>query len=372
MIRRTLGWTVAGLLALTTPSAVAEPAPDMSGGIVLRLIGEQSLPRHGDVDGTRVGGLSGLVWDAPNGRWIALSDDRSEKAPARFYSLTLDYDASAFRGVTITGAVTLLERDGKPFPVRGVDPEAMRLHAPSGTLYWASEGDATTGIDPVLRGTSPDGRFLRDIALPARYHVSGDGQRGPRNNLAFEGMAVTPDARTLIVALENALVEDGPKASPTEPSPVRLATFDIATGRAGAEWVYVTDPIPQAPAKAGGFADNGVSEILALDDRSLLVMERGFSAGRGNSIRLYRADIAGATDVAAIDRLAGESWTPLAKTLVLDLATLGVALDNFEGMDLGPQLPNGNRSLVIVSDDNFNDAQVTKFLVFEVTSRAGH
>ncbi|MBS7695692.1 MULTISPECIES: esterase-like activity of phytase family protein [unclassified Chelatococcus] len=359
----------AAVLASFIPAALA--AENMSGTLTLRFIGEKSIRAPLDVDGTRVGGLSGLAFDAASGRWIALSDDRSEKAPARFYKLTLDYDASGFRAVTIDQAVPLRDADGKPFPTRRVDPEALRLDPGSGALYWTSEGDATAGIDPVLRASTADGHHLREIPLPARYRVSTDGKRGPRNNLAFEGLALTPDAGTLIAALENALVEDGPKASLTETSPVRVSTFNMVSGQAGPEWVYVTDPIRMAPAKPGGFADNGVSDILALDEGSLLVMERGYSAGKGNDIRLYRADRRNATDVSAIDALSGASWVPLAKTLVLDLATLGTALDNFEGMDFGPRLNNGNRTLVIVSDDNFNEAQTTKFLAFEVIETGG-
>lgn len=367
MIRQFLRLLGVGLAGLIPTALAAETAP---GAMALRFIGEKSIPPHTDVVGTRVGGLSGLAFDAAGNRWFALSDDRSEKAPARFYTLTLAYDAAAFHDARIDKAVPLLDTGGKPFPLRSVDPEALRLHAGSGALYWTSEGDTTTGIDPVLRAAAADGRFLREIKLPARYRVSADGKRGPRNNLAFEGLALSPDAQTLIVALENALIQDGPKASLTETSPVRVATFDIASGQPGPEWVYVTDPIPQAPARAGGFADNGVSDILALDDGSLLVMERGYSAGKGNSIRLYRTDRRDVTDVSGIDALAGAAWTPLGKTLVLDLATLGVALDNCEGMDFGPRLPNGNRTLVLVSDDNFNDAQVTKFLAFEIVDAA--
>lgn len=48
----------------------------------------------------------------------------------------------------------------------------------------------------------------------------------------------------------------------------------------------------------------------------------------------------------------------------------GVTLDNMEAMSWGPDLPNGNRSLVLVSDNNFNDSQRTLFMAFEVTGLA--
>ena len=52
------------------------------------------------------------------------------------------------------------------------------------------------------------------------------------------------------------------------------------------------------------------------------------------------------------------------KTLLLDLNTLGIPLDNVEGMTLGPRLPDGRRSLVLVSDNNFAASQFTQFLLF--------
>ena len=52
------------------------------------------------------------------------------------------------------------------------------------------------------------------------------------------------------------------------------------------------------------------------------------------------------------------------KTLLVDLAQFGVELHNLEGLTFGPTLETGNRSLIIVSDDNFDG--VTQFLVFEV------
>jgi hypothetical protein len=74
--------------------------------------------------------------------------------------------------------------------------------------------------------------------------------------------------------------------------------------------------------------------------------------------------------VLAIDALAPGNHQPVAKTLVADFATLGLSrLDNTEGMCWGPPLPNGNRMLVVVSDDNFNPLQVTQFAAFEYIDR---
>ncbi|MGV0803164.1 esterase-like activity of phytase family protein, partial [Mycolicibacterium elephantis] len=38
--------------------------------------------------------------------------------------------------------------------------------------------------------------------------------------------------------------------------------------------------------------------------------------------------------------------------------------DNIEGITLGPTLPDGRQSVVLVSDDNFSADQFTQFLAF--------
>jgi hypothetical protein len=127
----------------------------------------------------------------------------------------------------------------------------------------------------------------------------------------------------------------------------------------------------------GKNADNGVSEILALDGDRLLVLERSGVEGADGIwtlyIRIYQAEIGNATDVAGFPSLAGAKVQPMAKRLVLDLSKLpelGSAalpkIDNIEGASFGPDLPNRHRSLVLVSDNNFNPDQVTQFLAFEV------
>ncbi len=76
----------------------------------------------------------------------------------------------------------------------------------------------------------------------------------------------------------------------------------------------------------------------------------------------------GATDTAALASLKGtpKGVQPIHKKLVLDLTQLGIKLDNLEGMTLGPRLPDGSQSLVMISDDNFNPQQVTQLLLFRL------
>ena len=53
---------------------------------------------------------------------------------------------------------------------------------------------------------------------------------------------------------------------------------------------------------------------------------------------------------------------PVSKRLVFAFDDLGIPIDNIEGMTFGPNLPDGRRTLVIVSDNNFSAGQFTQFI----------
>lgn len=337
----------------------------------LRYLGRQVIPYGHEFAGTTVGGLSGLDC-APEGTpCVAISDDRSERQPARFYTLEFDLarfdgqDRPGFDGVRLTAVTTLTTAEGRPHPAGTVDPEAIR-HADGGGFWWAGEGNVRRGIPPAIERIGPDGRARFRLELPA-HHLPGPG-RGARDNLAFESLAV--DGGRLIAANENALQQDGPSADLDAPSPVRLAVFDATDGRLLAEHVYWVDTVPVPPPLPGLYRTNGLVELLA-GHGMLLALERSYVAGRGNSAKIYRVDLEGATDVAGVPALAGASFTPARKSLVLDLAALAVPLDNLEGMAWGPRLPDGQPTLILVSDDNFSAFQQTQFLLFELIGDAG-
>ena len=146
----------------------------------------------------------------------------------------------------------------------------------------------------------------------------------------------------------------------------------LGTGTLDRQYLYWTDPIAEAPVPASQFAVSGLVELLALNNEFLLSMERSFSVGApgtGNKIKLYSVALPGADDVNGFDSLTTllGGIQPAAKTLLLDLDALGLPLDNVEGMAFGPDLPDGRRSLVLVSDNNFSPAAFTQFLLFAVS-----
>ena len=136
--------------------------------------------------------------------------------------------------------------------------------------------------------------------MPAMFQPDPAGRRGPRDNLTFEGVSLTPDGRFAWLGMENALIQDGPEPTISAPGgPCRFTRIDLETGQADRQIAYVPDAIPLRPLIPGSYADNGVSEILMLDADRMLVLERAYATGRGNSLRLYEIDTRAASDVLA-------------------------------------------------------------------------
>lgn len=356
-----------GCVSRSPAPPVAHPA-----GARLRLLGQARLPHGFTFERTTVGGLSAIDHHPASGLWLALSDDRSQLQPARFYTLGVDLSPGGLR-VAVRGVTTLRQAGGAPFPRRStrgevVDPEGLRILPQGGGILWSSEGDYRVDQSPSVRLARLDGTQVRQFEVPPALRYASQPGTGPRDNATFEGLALTPDGRTAWVAMEGPLHEDGPGPGVARPgAPCRFTAFDVASGHAVRQIAYQPDGVPLAPAFPGGYADNGVVEILMLDAWRMLVLERSYSLGAGNSIRLYEIDTRAASDTLHMPRLEPGRLQPVAdKRLVADFAQLGLSrIDNFEGLCWGPRLPNGNRTLVAVSDDNFSARQATLFAAFE-------
>lgn len=86
-----------------------------------------------------------------------------------------------------------------------------------------------------------------------------------------------------------------------------------------------------------------------------------------NYVRIYKIDTQNATDIKNLKSIKNSNIKPVKKQLIANLNSKDIAhIDNIEGMSFGKKLPNGHDSLVIASDDNFNKAQKSQFLAFEV------
>ncbi|MCC7371247.1 MAG: esterase-like activity of phytase family protein [Chloroflexi bacterium] len=379
MLRVTLIGLVLALACLFWPWNVGAQAGP------LRLLGQYSFESKRTFQDTTVGGLSGLTFDAKRGVFYAICDDRGENQSPRFYTLQIDFDDSGIKDVRVVG-VTFLDSDAQtpgiqPYERNDSDLEEIILLADD-TLIVSSERDRDG--KPWIRRFGLDGSLLGELPVPSRFvtvaEPGPDGRprvtKGVRGNLGFEGVAITPSQQTLFLANEEALAQDGPIATTTAGTNVRILRMELygAEGRSTAEYVYPVEKVYATPVPADQFGDNGVSAMMwvrdLLPEYDLLVMERSFATGVGNDVNIYGVTLEDATDVRDVDALPNPYNGRYAKkTLLVNMTAIGVAADNLEGLALGPRLPNGKPSLIVMSDDNFSafdPPQINQFLLFEI------
>jgi hypothetical protein len=388
---------------VATVAAAAAAATIGSIGVAAELrpesvayLGQQIVETGYSFQWTAVGGLSSIDFDPATNRYLAISDDRSEKNPARFYELALDL--RKFRrssnpgrdGVRFTAVTTILDPQGLPYGPQRVDPEGLRLDAARQQIYWTNEGRRKSGDfqAPGVRRMNRDGSDAGAFAVPERYTPRGSASgrepndRGVYDNLAFESLSLSRDGKTLWTATENALAQDDRPSTYDRASKARLLSFDIASRQPGAEYVYEVSPPSVRPLSED--AMNGLADFIAIGERQFITIERSFAKGAqtpgvsavtgkptGNSIRLFLADAREATDVSSLDSIDGRDIRLVKKQLLLDLSVLHnddgseLALDNIEGITLGPLL-EGKQTLILVSDNNFRCDQFTQFIALTI------
>jgi hypothetical protein len=268
------------------------------------------------------------------------------------------------KGVPLTGRADAFE-PGRRSDWSGharFDPEGLRVSNDRRSVYVADE------YGPHLyRFNRQSGRRTGVFALPAYYGVDRPGPvgrpetaahaRGRVANRSMEGLAITPDGRTLVGMMQNPLIQDGGVGA----LPTRLIAFDTRSRRSR-EYVYRLES-----------GDNLVSEILAVSAREFLVLERdGLEGGKAGFKRIYRIDISEAQDVSGADTLPA-SAQPVSKALFLDLLDPRHGLrgrdfpPRIEGLAFGPDLAvdgRRRRTLYVTSDNDYLDDEPSSIFVF--------
>ena len=359
------------LIAFTGAFLSYSPAPAIPETAV-DFLGQATLPAGFSFKGTELGGLSGITYDPNRHVYYAIADDRSKKAPARFYTLKINLKESLKDGdVVPIDVTTLLDETNQPFAAGSLDPEGIAL-TDKETVFISSEGNAERLIKPFIKEFSlSSGRQLKTLAVPEKFLPVASRKRGIRNNLALESLTITPNQKYLFTATENALIQDGPSSAPKTSSRCRILQYNLLTSQPAEEFLYLTQPVATLLNLPGSFA-SGLVDLLALDNQGhFLSLERSFT-GLGFTIALFEVFLKGADDIQDIDSLSAvdlKTIKPVEKKLLLDFQTLkNLPLDNIEGLTFGPELSDGRRSLIVVSDNNFQRAQRTQILAFRLTN----
>jgi hypothetical protein len=213
------------------------------------------------------------------------------------------------------------------------DIESFR-EAPDGTFWFGDE------FGPFLIHTDARGRVLdAPIRLPGVQSPDnpflGTGTPNLASSRGFEGMAITPDGRTLYPMLEGALT--------TDPDQRRLTIyqFDLRTQRyTDRRWFYRLEATGQA-----------IGDLTALTNTRFLVIERdNFQGAAARFKKIFLVDL---------DDVDAQGF--LAKHLVADLMNIADP-DNLGGQ--GPVftfpfqtiesvIPLSDRTIGVLDDNNY-------------------
>ena len=340
----------------------------------LEFLDSYEIPQDKFKD-TVVGGLSAIAYNKELDRFYVLSDDRSKLSAARFYTFDLDVEQQNDR-IKIQSfepeEVTFIknERDENYSPGK-IDPEGLAI-SPRNTVFISSEGNTTENIEPFIGEFElATGKKISNIRLPQRFLTNEDSDltQGVQENLAFESLTINrvglpEDPFRLFTATESSLIQDKSRDS-QERSRIRFLHYSINSVGDPilvAEHLYLLDPAPIE------VISNGLTELFALQTEGyFLSLERTFGFD-GAGAKIFQVVVGDATDTSNIKSLKGDlgQVRTLKKQLLLNLQDLNIYLDNLEGMTIGPRLPDGSRSLLLISDDNFNSEQISQLLLFRL------
>lgn len=242
------------------------------------------------------------------------------------------------------------------------DPEGVRVSNDGQHVYITDEYGPF-----VYEFHRQTGKRLRVFALPIEFAINylspqGDTEianntMGRVANKGMEGLAITPDGKTLVGVMQSPLAQDGG----VDGRFTRIVTIDIASG-AVLQYAYPLTNIgtaakPKYPT---------VSEIVAINAHEFLLDERD-GKGFGDDSKavykkIYRVDLAGAPVVNGISGDASLAKYAVSKSLFLDvvqsLTAHGVGVRDIpaklEGMAFGPDVVVDGvaKHTLFISNDN--------------------
>ena len=346
----------------------------------LKLISSLEIPYDELFQNTKIGGLSGIDYNAKQDLYYLISDDRSVFNDSRFYTAKIHLVENKLKSIDFQTVTTLKNEAGKGYdnwntsPNTSADPEDIRFNPKNNSLIWSSEGARVLSADklvlqnPAINSMDLNGVFLNTVTVPENLKMQKQ-EAGPRNNGTLEGITFDKKYKTIYTNIEEPLIEDDNSATTEKGGLVRFYKFNEKTKKNTAQYAYSLEPIAHEANPKNAFAVNGISAIQYYKKNQLLVVERSYSTGtQACTIKIFLCNLKKATNIKKYASLKNKQFKIASKKLVLNMDDLGIFIDNIEGLTFGPKLSNGNQSLLFVSDNNFSDKQKTQLLVFELVN----
>ncbi len=337
--------------------------------VLLKFLDEYIVQDSLLIDSTVIGGISGI--DYHNNQYYMVVDDAADP---RVLIADISIQNDSLQSITFNKLIRL-DTTSQFTKNNILDLESIFIQ--DGLINLTSEGSIKYKKDPSVFYVDTKGNFINQVVIPNYFKATSEAK--PKHNGVFEGSSISSDNKGFWVAMEAPLEADGEEPTFHETqSPIRITYFDKASKKATKQFAYQLEKIDK-PAK-GNVNLNGVTAILEYQKNYFFIIERIYQSGYGsygNVIRIFKATIDDtSTNTLEIPSLKKEKYTPLKKELLFDFSTVQNKLtngiiDNIEGITLGPKLSNGNRSLLVLSDDNFNayGKQLNQFLLLEIQEK---
>lgn len=395
-------WVVVALTSFcaTVSTADEQPKPRSS---VIELIGVATLPGNAkdksglndalDADCTNdmLGGFSAIDYNEKANTYYFLSDrgpkDGAVDWSCRFqkFRISINVDAKPRVQTQHLGTTLLTKPDNVPFtgmasafPVAGesqpqtaerLDPEGLRVLSDGNILISDEYG-------PRLIEFAGNGKMQREVPVPQKLLIKNPGLTkqtenpinftGRQTNRGMEGLAVSPDQRSVFGLMQSPLLQDSFRQEITDkPSGLNCRLIHFALGNTR-EYLYPLED-----------ASNKLNEIVATGPDAFVVIERDGEAGEAAKFKkLMLISTRNASDISYIEKLSPTSIDdgiqPVRKTVLIDLLDPKWKLagadmpEKIEGLTFGPKLPDGRMTLLVSSDNDFESSKPSYIYVFAV------
>lgn len=283
-------------------------------------------------------GLSGVAW--LGGGAFAFAEDSGGRV--HFADLELDRVTGIPTGCVFRAAAT----------VRGaVDLEGIAFHGATGAL-WVSD-ETGPSIFRVATGSDPE-KWGADFERPPEREALPPSLSRCLPNRALEALTFDPASGTLYTASETGVEGEAPGFSRLVSIPPRRPSTETA-GRFGEKAIVREWLVPLEPATGAALAMlpapfTGLCGLAALPDGRLLALERtfGYEFAPGPDGEPVQSLCRFAVSLLDPNGGTDPGGPPVLEKRVLWRALAGNA--NYEGICLGPELPDGGRLVVLVSD----------------------
>lgn len=327
-----------------------------------------------------VGGLSAIAYDRYRDRLYAVSDQVSDRAPARFYTFKLGLDTQDEATVGLGGvaveAVTVLKNEAEqPYPQNTLTPAGIAV-SPQQSVFISSRHLDAEGVAPLVGEFDLATGMLRQrLPIPNRYLADPEAEqpRGVQPDFAFDALTLSSpnvgpvriEPFRVFAATELPLVQD--QAPSTTTTSDRLLHYLIGDGPV----VLISEHLYPAEPASDGVA-NHLTELLTLDQAGhFLSLETTLNQDAAQA-RIFQLATGPATDTSGMLALPEDTSgiVPIQKQPLLDLGQLPVPVGALAGMALGPHLPDGSQSLLMVSNNKLAADQPTQILLFRLGTPA--